>query len=47
MRLHVLADLHGEFGPVDIPDTDADIVVLDGEVAVGPRALDWIRYPKR
>lgn len=44
MRLHVLADLHGEFGPVHIPDTDADVVVLAGDVAVGPRGLDWIRY---
>jgi hypothetical protein len=49
MRLHVLADLHGEFGPVDIPDTDADVVVLAGDVAVGPRGLDWIRcrFPGR
>lgn len=43
MRLHILADLHGEFGPVDIPETDADVVVLAGDVAVGPRGLDWIR----
>lgn len=43
MRLHVLADLHQEFGPVDIPDTNADVVVLAGDVAVGPRGLDWIR----
>jgi predicted phosphodiesterase len=44
MRLHVLSDLHFEFGPIDIPDTNADVVVLAGDVAVGPRGLDWIRY---
>jgi hypothetical protein len=27
MRLHVLGDLHLEFGPVNIPPTDADVVV--------------------
>jgi hypothetical protein len=27
MRLHVLADLHGEFGPVDIPDFDPAMVI--------------------
>jgi hypothetical protein len=49
MRLHILADLHGEFGPVDIPDAHADVVVLAGDVAVGPRGLDWIRqrFPDR
>jgi len=43
MRLHVLADLHAEFRPIDIPDADADVVVFAGDVAVGPRGLDWIR----
>jgi predicted phosphodiesterase len=28
---------------MDIPDTNADVVVLAGDVAVGPRGLDWIR----
>jgi hypothetical protein len=39
----VLSDLHLEFGLVGIPDTDADLVVLAGDVSVGPRGLDWIR----
>ncbi len=49
MRLHILADLHAEFGPVDIPDTNADVVVLAGDVATGPRGLEWIhhRFPDR
>jgi len=37
MRLHVLADLHLEFGPIDIPDTDADAVVFAGDVGVCAR----------
>ena len=49
MRLHIIADLHFEFGPVDVPDTHADVVVLAGDVAVGPKGLDWIhhRFPDR
>jgi predicted phosphodiesterase len=43
MRLHVLSDLHFEFGSFDVPDTDADVVVLAGDVAVGPRGFDWIQ----
>jgi predicted phosphodiesterase len=44
MRLHILADLHFEFGAVDIPDTSADAIVLASDITVGPRGLDWIRY---
>lgn len=44
MRLHILSDLHFEFGRLDIPNTNADVVVLAGDVAVGPRGMDWIKY---
>ena len=43
MRLHLLADLHLEFGGIDIPTTDADVVVLAGDVDIGARGLKWIR----
>lgn len=31
MKLHVLADLHLEFGSVEILTTDADVVVCAGK----------------
>jgi hypothetical protein len=40
MRLHILADLHLEFGAIDIPTTDADVVVLPGDVDIGARGLE-------
>jgi len=43
MRIHILADLHLEFGFLDIPATDADVVVLAGDVDVGTKGLEWIR----
>lgn len=43
MRLHVLADLHLEFGRVDIPETDADVTVCAGDVHAGTRGLEWIK----
>jgi hypothetical protein len=43
MRVHVLADLHLEFGSVEIPSTDADIVVLAGDIDVGRKGLEWIK----
>lgn len=49
MRLHVLADLHLEFGRVDIPETDADVVVCAGDVHTGTRGLEWIasQFPSK
>jgi len=43
MRLHILGDLHLEFGPVNIPPTDADLVILAGDIHVGPEGLRWIQ----
>src|SRR4051794_31624253 len=49
-RLHFLSDLHLEFAAFDMPEVDADVLVLAGDIA--PRmkglqaALQWSeRYP--
>lgn len=41
MKLHVLSDLHLEFADLDPPATDADVVVLAGDIAVGLHGIDW------
>jgi len=41
MRLPVLADLHLEFGPVNIPTPEADAVVLAGGIDFGSKGLEW------
>jgi predicted phosphodiesterase len=49
MRLHILSDLHLEFGEdVKIPETNADVVVLAGDINLGPKGLRWARkqFPK-
>jgi predicted phosphohydrolase len=43
MRLHVLSDVHLDFGPFTPPPTDADVVVLAGDVQMGSKGLPWIR----
>src|SRR5580704_14857554 len=43
MRLHILSDLHMEFGPVDIPPVDADVVLLAGDIHLGTEGLKWAR----
>lgn len=43
MRIHILADLHLEFGPARIPRTDADVVVLAGDIDLGRNGTMWAR----
>ena len=41
MKLHILSDLHIEFGPFTLPNTDADVVILAGDIHVGTRGIEW------
>jgi Icc-related predicted phosphoesterase len=43
MRLWIISDLHLEFGPLTLPEVQADVVVLAGDVHVGTKGLDWCR----
>ena len=41
MKLHVLSDLHLTVSAFDAPSTDADVVVLAGDVARPDQAVAW------
>ena len=41
MRVHVLSDLHLEFGPFSVPKVEADVVVLAGDTQPGKRGVQW------
>jgi Icc-related predicted phosphoesterase len=43
MRLHILCDLHLEFGPTPIPNVDADVIVLAGDIHLGREGRRWAR----
>src|SRR2546421_1539445 len=43
MRLHILCDLHLEFGPVSVPKIEADVVVLAGDIHLGREGRRWAR----
>ena len=43
MKLHLLSDLHVEFAPFTPPATDADVVVLAGDIHEGTAGLTWAR----
>ena len=41
MKVHILNDLHIEFADFKPPETDADVVVLAGDIGVGVEGLCW------
>lgn len=43
MRLHILSDLHLSAAGMDLPATDADVVVLAGDIARPREAVAWAR----
>jgi hypothetical protein len=49
MKLHILNDLRIEFEDFEPPVTDADVVILAGDIGVGMDGLRWaeMRYPDR
>ena len=49
MKLHILNDLHIEVVDFEPPATDADVVILAGDVGVGMEGLRWAetRFPDK
>lgn len=43
MLLQILSDLHTEFAPFQPPDTEADVVVLAGDIHIGLQGLEWAK----
>src|SRR5690606_33614175 len=43
MKILLLSDLHLSVQPLDAPATDADVVVLAGDLARPPAAMEWAR----
>ena len=43
MKLNILSDLHLSCGALDVPRTDADVVILAGDIARPREAIAWAR----
>jgi predicted phosphodiesterase len=44
MKLHIMSDLHLEFADFQAPETDAEVVILAGDIGKGERGILWARY---
>lgn len=47
MKLHIISDIHLEFSDMAIPEVDADVTVIAGDLHTGIHGLSWIRKLNR
>ncbi len=43
MKIQFFSDIHLEFGELEIPLTDADVIVAAGDIGVGLQGIEWLR----
>jgi predicted phosphohydrolase len=41
MRLHILSDIHLEHAPFNPPKTEAEVVILAGDIHAGIKGITW------
>ena len=41
MKLHILSDLHLSIADFEVPETDADVIILAGDIARPKEAIAW------
>ncbi len=44
MRINYFSDIHLEFGPLEVPDNDADIVIAAGDIGIYKQGLEWLKH---
>lgn len=44
MKLHILSDLHIEFEPFSPLVTNADVIILAGDIHIGRKGVDWAKH---
>lgn len=43
MRIHLLSDLHLGYAPMDLPQVQADLLVLAGDIHRPAATLEWLK----
>lgn len=43
MRINYFSDVHLEFGPLEVPFTDADVIVAAGDIGVYLDGIEWLK----
>lgn len=47
MRINYFSDIHLEFGSLEAPKNDADIIIAAGDIGVYDQGVDWLKSLKK
>ncbi len=47
MRINYFSDIHLEFGPVNTPENDAEIIIAAGDIGIFNQGVDWLKTLKK
>lgn len=47
MRIQYFSDLHLEFAGIDLPESNADIIVAAGDIGVGLHGVNWLKKSQK
>ncbi|MHA1673342.1 MAG: metallophosphoesterase [Promethearchaeota archaeon] len=47
MKLHILSDLHLEFGDYQLPEVECDFLIIAGDLHLGNRGMDFLLQASR
>lgn len=47
MKINYFSDIHLEFGPQDLPDNDADLVIAAGDMGLAQQGVEWLKQLDR
>lgn len=43
MRIQYFSDIHLEFGPLELAQSEADVIVAAGDIGIGSQGLNWLK----
>lgn len=43
MKINYFSDLHLEFGPLDQPGNDADVIIAAGDIGIYKQGVEWLK----
>lgn len=43
MKINYFSDIHLEFGELEMPNSDADIIIAAGDIGVSRQGVDWLK----
>lgn len=43
MRIHYFSDIHLEFGALELPRTNADVIIAAGDIGIYKQGVEWLK----